>query len=219
MRAWTYTSRGTPRQVLTLARDFPTPSPPSASNLLIRISHASLNPGTLIVLPLGIAPLLRSSSSPACIPELDFSGTVVLAGPGAAAGRFAEGTRVFGTIPGQSWENLRRGVGTLAEFVVLGADDVVVVPGGLGMAEAAGLSACGQTALKMCEVAGVKPGLGQRVLVNGGSGGLGTMACQLARAMGAGEVVATCSSGNVEMVRGLGVDEVSLKWKSSRAVR
>jgi len=63
----------------------------------------------------------------------------------------------------------------------------------------------------MCEVAEIekKGGVGQlRVLVNGGSGSVGSMACQIAREKGAGWVVATCSGGNVGMVKGLGVDEV-----------
>jgi NADPH:quinone reductase-like Zn-dependent oxidoreductase len=212
MRAWTYNSRGTPRSVLTLDNAFPTPPPPAGSDLLIRISHASVNPGTLVVLPLGVTLLLRRGSVPACIPELDFAGTVSLAGP-AAPEKFKEGTRVFGSITPQSWEYLRRGAGTLAEFVLVQADAVAMMPDGLGMEEAGGLSGSGQTALKMCKVAGIKPLTRPRVLVNGGSGGVGTMVCQLARAMGASAVVATCSGGNVEMVEGLGVDEVSSHYK------
>lgn len=210
MRAWTYTTRGTPRQVLSLSRTFPTPSPPSGANLLIRISHAALNPSMLALLSLGITPLLHNASTtPACIPELDFSGTVVLAGPAAPAHLNRAGTRVFGTMPMQSWAALRSGAGTLAEFVLLGSDAVALLPANLALAEAAALSACGQTALKMCQLGAIKPGLGQRVLVNGGSGGVGSLVCQIARAMGAEEVVATCSGANVDMVSGLGVDEVS----------
>ncbi len=102
-------------------------------------------------------------------------------------------------------------MGSLAEFAVLSPDAVAVLPDQMTMADAAGLSACGQAALKMCTIGGIKPGRGQRVLVNGGSGGVGTLLCQIARAQGAEEVVATCSAGNVDMVRELGVDEVSVQ--------
>lgn len=210
MRAWTFNSRGPPRSVLSFNHAFPTPPPPAGSDLLIRISHTALNPGSLALLQLGILPLLRRSSIAANIAEYEFAGTVYLAGP-AAPERFKErGTRVFGTVPIQSWETLRSGVGAAAEFMVVKADVLAVMPEGMEMQEAAGLSANGQTALKMCETAGIKPEMKERVLVNGASGGVGTMACQIAKAMGAQEVVGICSGGNAEMVKGLGVDEVSL---------
>lgn len=74
------------------------------------------------------------------------------------------------------------------------------------MEEAAGLDSTGQTAVLICEKAEIKGG--ERILVNGGSGGGGTMVIQVVKAIGAKEVVATCSEKNVSHVRELGADDV-----------
>lgn len=74
------------------------------------------------------------------------------------------------------------------------------------MEEAAGLTCTGQTAVLMCKKAGIRGG--ERMLVNGGSGGVGTMVIQVAKAMGAKEVVATCSEKNASLVRELGATDV-----------
>ena len=94
----------------------------------------------------------------------------------------------------------------MAEYVSVGCDAVTRMPDGLGFAEAAGLNGVGQTARKLVRTAGIEAGM--KVLVNGASGGVGTMAVQLAKAKGA-HVVATCSGRNMEMVSSLGADKVS----------
>jgi NADPH:quinone reductase-like Zn-dependent oxidoreductase len=85
---------------------------------------------------------------------------------------------------------------------------MVVVPDGLEMSNAAGLGSCGQTAVFLCRRAGVKDG--DKVLVNGASGGVGAMTVQVARAMWASFVVGVCSGRKQEFVREVGFDEVSL---------
>ena len=199
MRAWTFNSPGAPRNVLSLNPVYPVPPPPTGTNLLIRISHASLNPNGYTLSRTSSIVFRRTT-----IPEIDFSGRVQLAGP-AAPSIFAPGTPVFGTLdPFES--ALRTGAGTLAEYVVASPEQVTVKPANLSFAEAAGLGASGQTALKMFQQAGIKSG--HRVLVNGASGGIGTLVVQAAKARGA-EVVATSSGLNAEMVKGLGADQVS----------
>lgn len=106
--------------------------------------------------------------------------------------------------------HLRRGTGALAEFLLVDADSLVKVPKGVGLEMAAGLPVSGATALALMEKAGLK--LGDSVLINGASGGVGHMVVQLSKsAVGeSGQVVALCSERNFEMVKGLGADEVRL---------
>jgi NADPH:quinone reductase-like Zn-dependent oxidoreductase len=141
------------------------------------------------------------------IPDLDFSGTVLQCGPSAPS-KYKPGTRMFGSlIPAKA---VLSGKGVLAEYIVVDEETAPmgVVPDGMEMSDAAGLGSCGQTAVFLCRRAGVKEG--DRVLVNGASGGVGTMAVQVARAMEASFVVGICSGRNEEFVKGVGADEVSL---------
>jgi len=139
------------------------------------------------------------------IPELDFSGTIIQTGPLVAA-RFKTNTKVFGSlIP---LKTVLSGKGALAEYIVVNEKiaGISVVLENVPMDEAAGLGSVGQTAIKMCQKAGIKEG--DKVLVNGASGGVGTMLVQVARAMGASVVVGICSGKNVEFVKEVGADEV-----------
>ncbi|KIJ43183.1 hypothetical protein M422DRAFT_170065 [Sphaerobolus stellatus SS14] len=202
MRAWTFSSQGLPRDILSLDHSYPAPSPPAKSNLLIRVSCVGLNPGcyiTMATIPPLVRRLLRGPTSP--IAEGEFSGVIHLAGP-AAPKEFAPGTPVFGCLP---MMRLIAGEGTLAEYIVIPSSLVAVVPQSMSMVQAAGLSGAGQTALNMFSAVLVKEG--DRILVNGGSGGVGTMVVQLAKAQGA-YVVATCSGANAELVKGLGADQI-----------
>lgn len=202
MRAWTFSSRGLPRDVLTLESSYPVPKNPENDDLLIQVTHVSLNPGSYITMNT-IPPLVRRvlSGSTTAIAEGEFSGVVHLAGPSAPA-IFKPGTRVFGCQP---MMKLIAGAGTLAEYFVVSASSVAVTPRGMDLAEASGLSGTGQTAINMFLEIKVKPG--DRILVNGGSGGVGTMVVQMAKAKGA-YVVATCSGSSTHLVKNLGADEV-----------
>ncbi|OCK84213.1 NAD(P)-binding protein [Lepidopterella palustris CBS 459.81] len=200
MRAWLYSANGNPSAALSLSTSHPTPSPPQGSDLLIRVCHCALNPVGAITVAT-IPSFMRRCPA---IPELDFSGTVVAAGP-TAPSQFPIGSRVCGTFTVAA---NRKGLGSLAEWIIVNEETAGLarVPPDMGMAEAAGLQCTGQTAVAMCEKARIKGG--ERVLVNGASGGVGTMVVQVAKAMGAGVVVAVCSEKNAELVRGLGADEI-----------
>jgi NADPH:quinone reductase-like Zn-dependent oxidoreductase len=123
----------------------------------------------------------------------DFAGVVEAVG--SRVTEFRAGDEVFGGANG-----------ACAEYVVAVPDDVAHKPSRLGFEEAAAVPMAGLTALQgLRDRADVKPG--QRVLVNGASGGVGTFAIQVAKALGA-EVTAVSSTRNVEMARTLGADHV-----------
>lgn len=125
---------------------------------------------------------------------VDFAGTVEAIGSGVT--RFKVGDRVFGA-----------GNGALAEYVVIRQSSAIAgIPAQVSFAEAAAVPVAGMTALQALRDKG-KVTAGQKVLVNGASGGVGTYAVQIAKALGA-EVTGVCSTRNVEMVRAVGADHV-----------
>lgn len=143
------------------------------------------------------------------IPETDFSGWVVKAGKGVSPSReLVPGAKVFGSAPLGGMVIYGRGV--LAEYVVVPSENVVLKPQNLSFEEAAGLPIAGITAVSVMDLARVKRR--ERVLVNGASGGIGSLVVQMAKsAVGEeGKVVAVCSGRNEETVKGFGADEVSL---------
>ncbi|KAJ7735893.1 hypothetical protein B0H16DRAFT_1731018 [Mycena metata] len=119
------------------------------------------------------------------VAEGKFAGVVQLAGPGAAP-HLKSGARVFGRLPAPK---LITGAGTLAEYFVIPAASVALVPPSINWETAAGLASGGQTAINMLLEADLRPGT--RVLLSGASGGVGTMALQL--------VVSTCSAAIAEL--------------------
>ena len=124
----------------------------------------------------------------------DVAGVVEAVGPGVET--LAVGDRVFGMAS----------TGSFAEYAVASAGGLLVIPAGLSDAAAASIPVAGVTALQgLRDHGGVQRG--QRVLINGAAGGVGTFAVQLAVAMGA-EVTAVCSGRNVDMVRRLGASRV-----------
>lgn len=201
MRAWTYHRRGPVHDVLTLTPNHPTPTlAPSSPDVLIRVTHAALTPSIGRFIPL--LPFLRGARP--CIPEVSFTGTVAQTTPHTPP-HLAPNTRVFGLLPLSA--QLLRGEGALAQYVRVAPADVAPCPAEVLPEDAAGLDGNGQAALKMCRAAGVGPR--SRVFVNGGTGGVGTMVVQVAKALGAAEVVATGSGEEgSRLVKSLGADVV-----------
>ena len=96
--------------------------------------------------------------------------------------------------------------GTLTEYACVPADNLASVPANVSVAAAATVPTSALTAFQAIrEIANVKPG--QTVLVTGASGGVGSFAVQIAKAIGA-EVTGVCSTRNVELVRSIGADHV-----------
>ena len=127
------------------------------------------------------------------VPGLDVAGVVVAVG--AAVTRFRPGDEVFGI-----------GKGSFAEFTAAREDKLAQKPPRLSFEQAAAMPVSGLTALKALEEVGhVKAG--QHVLILGASGGVGTFAVQIAKAMGA-RVTGVCSASKVDLVRSIGADDV-----------
>lgn len=126
----------------------------------------------------------------------DFAGQVEAVGRGVT--RFRPGDEVYGDLGHAS--------GAFAEYACAPQDQVARKPANLTFEQAAAVPLAGNTALMgLRDAAGVRPGW--RVVVNGASGGVGTFAVQIAKALGA-EVTAVCSTRNTDLVRDLGADHV-----------
>ncbi|KAM7207824.1 hypothetical protein V8F20_001866 [Naviculisporaceae sp. PSN 640] len=205
MRAWQYASTaGGLEKNLTLNTAAPTPSitPGSTDELLIRVLTTSLNPADHKVpelinsaLPVN---LLRSMviKLPAS-PCADFCGVVVATSP--KIDNFAVGDIVFGRLPPTTSQ------GATGEYILAPRKVCAQLPKtGITPEEAASLPCAGLTAYQC-----IKPYVkqGDKVFINGGSGGCGTFGIQIAKALGC-FVTTTCSTGKIELVKNLGADEV-----------
>jgi len=123
----------------------------------------------------------------------DFAG--VVAAVGTRVTEFKPGDEVFGV-----------GIGTFGEYALAYERRIALKPAGLSFEQAAAIPIAAVTALQSLRDKG-KLAAGQKVLINGSSGGVGTFAVQIAHLLGA-KVTAVCSTRNVEMVRALGADHV-----------
>lgn len=175
--------------------DIPTPTA-GAGELLVRAHHAATNPLDWHMLT-GTPYLVRPTSGlrrpKRIVRGMDVAGVVEAVG--TSVNGFAPGDRIVAAAPG-----------AFAEFVIVPADNAAIVPDDIDLADAAALPIAAITALQGLRDHGkLQPG--QSVLVNGASGGVGTFAVQIAKAMGA-EVTAVCSTANVDLVRSLGADRV-----------
>jgi NADPH:quinone reductase-like Zn-dependent oxidoreductase len=164
-------------------------------DVLVRVHAAAVHIGDVFAVRGSpwIARLMTGLRRPRYgVPGFDLAGTVAAVGPGVT--RFRVGDEVFGT-----------GTGTAAEYARAGEDHLVDKPAGLTFEQAAAIPTSGLAALHGLRDAGrLQPG--QRVLVNGASGGVGTFAIQIAKAMGA-HVTGVAGTANQELLRSLGADE------------
>jgi len=203
MRAWQYTSTaGGLEKNLRLCDDVAVPTPDeSRPEVLVRVWSASLNPADYKIPELGL-PVRAVIRTPAA-PGVDFCGRVVRATPSAAA-RFKPGDVVFGQAD-------RTRPGSCAQYVVAPVANCALLPPsegegdkGVDVDEAATVSIAGLSAYQAV-VPNVAPG--DRVFINGGAGGVGTFAVQIAKAVGC-FVTVSCSAAKADLCRRLGADEV-----------
>jgi NADPH:quinone reductase-like Zn-dependent oxidoreductase len=191
MRAAVQEAYGPP-EVLRL-RDVPRPVP-AGKDVLVKVHAASANAldahllHSVLVLRLFFG--LRRPKRP--IRGVDLAGVVAAVGPEVT--RFKPGDRVFGSAHG-----------SFAEYTVAPEDRLVTLRPELSFAQAAAIPVAGLTALQGLRKAGVKPG--QRVLIHGAGGGVGTFAVQVAKLLGA-QVTAVTGPRNLELVGSLGPDEL-----------
>jgi NADPH:quinone reductase-like Zn-dependent oxidoreductase len=189
---------GSPREVLRLG-DIETPQA-GDDEVLVRVRAASVNPADwhLIRGEPYIARLqwgLRTPKNP--IPGGDLAGEVEAVGAGVTT--FQRGDEVFGN-------SFMRGFGALAEWASVSGDLLAPKPDNLSFEQAAAVPLAAVTALQGLRDHG-RIERGDRVLIIGASGGVGTFAVQIAKHFGA-EVTGVCSTRNVELVRSLGADHV-----------
>ena len=167
---------------------------PGPGQVLVRIAAASVNPvDTKIRAGLPIGPSLPG------ILGCDLAGTVAALGEGVTG--FAPGDAVYGCAGGVKGQG-----GTLAEFIAADARLLAPKPASLSMREAAALPLVTITAWQAVERSGVGPG--DHVLVHGGTGGVGHVALQLARARGARVATTISSAAAAELARGLGAEDL-----------
>jgi NADPH:quinone reductase-like Zn-dependent oxidoreductase len=165
-------------------------------DVLVRVHAASIHVGDRLIMTgrpyvMRMATGLRRPKK--SVPGTDIAGTVDAVGKGVTS--FKAGDDVFG------WTS-----GALAEFASTPQDHLALKPASLSFEQAAAVGVSATTALQLLRDQGkVKPG--QKVLINGASGGVGTFAVQIAKAFGA-DVTAVTSSRNTDMVRSIGADHV-----------
>ncbi|CAF0796975.1 unnamed protein product [Adineta steineri] len=206
MKQWQFTKAGNPRDVLTMV-EVPIPTTCADDEVLIKISHVSLNSAIAyrLIAYYGIVDPIGAFIGRPAVPEMDFSGMVCDL-RGANVTEFSTGDRVFGIGP-TGIRDITQGV--LREYVLAKRDHIVKVPDNISLKDASCFTATGYTAYCfLVEKANLKKG--EKVFINGGSGGVGVMAIQLARAIvgPTGLIVATCSPTKSDIVRNLGADEV-----------
>jgi NADPH:quinone reductase-like Zn-dependent oxidoreductase len=166
------------------------------NEVLVRVRAAAINIGNWHVLrgiPYAMRPAVGLFKPKHEIPGLDLAGQVEAVG--GSVKQFQPGDEVFG------WCN-----GAFAEYACAEENNLLAKPSNLTLEQAAAVGDSAFTALNAVRDQGeVKPG--QRVVINGASGGVGTFAIQIAKSFGA-DVTGVCSTKNVEMVRSIGANRV-----------
>ncbi len=194
MKAIVQSKYGSPENVLEL-RDIDAPVVRD-DEVLVRVHAAGLHAGDCFTVrgapfPVRLATgLLKPKNG---VPGYDLAGRVEAVGNNVT--RFQPGDEVFGAC-----------TGTCAEYACAGEDELAHKPVNLTLEEAAAIPTSALAALHaLRDVGNVRPG--QKVLINGASGGVGSFAVQIAKSFGA-EVTGVCSTRNLEMVRSIGADHV-----------
>ncbi|MDQ0416323.1 NADPH:quinone reductase-like Zn-dependent oxidoreductase [Croceifilum oryzae] len=197
MKAMICTKYGPPDVLQLEEVDKPTPK---ENEVLVKVRAASVNAGDWhllrakpFIIRLGIG-LIKPKYK---ILGMDIAGTVESVGSQVKGLKL--GDEVFGDLS-------RCGFGAFAEYVCVPESKLAIKPASISFEEAAAVPTAGVTALQGLRDKG-KIKAGQKVLINGASGGVGTFAVQIAKRFGA-EVTAVCSTRNVELVSSLGADHV-----------
>ncbi|KXH29280.1 zinc-binding oxidoreductase [Colletotrichum simmondsii] len=192
MRAWQYSKVGRLEENLQLKTDIPRPTAATLQEdqVLVQVLYSSLNPADLKHAELGLFTKLKTGfpATPGC----DFCGRVQAVHPSNTT--FKSDDVVFGCFGHPMKE------GPLADYLVVSTKVCVHVPQGVLPNEAAGIGGAGLTAYQSIVPFVQK---GQKVFINGGSGGVGLFAIQIARARGI-DVTVSCSTRNKTLCEELG---------------
>lgn len=188
MRAIVQTGPGKPEDLLLSEIKKPEPGP---GELLVKIHAASLNPVDYKLMAGG----LPSWSYPH-VPGVDASGTVEAWGEGVEGWALGDRVVFHASIAGN---------GVFAEYALTSAITVARLPEGVSCEAAAAFPCAGLTAYQaLVRCMNIQPG--QSVFIHGGAGGVGGYALQLARLLGADQIMTSCSSHNFDYVKALGAD-------------
>ncbi|SOE66229.1 NADPH:quinone reductase [Streptomyces sp. OV198] len=196
MKAAQITSYGDAADVLRI-NDVDRPAP-GMGEVLVRVEASSVN-GHDVIIRSGEMKIVSGRRFPLGT-GLDFAGVVTESGTGVEGPRV--GDRVWGTVHPRQ----RHTIAGAAEYVVVPADRLAPAPAGLSAADAASLVVAGATALIAVRDT-VRLAPGEKVLVRGAAGGVGTAAVQLAHALG-GHVTALARARHAPALTDLGADEV-----------
>jgi len=198
MKAIIQTGYGQPSEVLEL-RNVGKPVPKDGE-VLIKVQATSITFGDLaavkgrpfiVRLSLGIRePKIKT-------PGKDVAGVVEAVGSNVM--QFKPGDKVFGDLSENGW-------GAYAEYVAVPEEAIVHMPSTLSFEQAAAVPESGVVALQGLQDSGHIQS-GDRVLINGASGGIGTFAVQIAKSFGA-QVTGVCSTRNLDLVKSIGADKV-----------
>lgn len=197
MKAMVYTQYGPPDVLQLKEVEKPTPQ---ANEVLIKIHAASVNAADWHVLKAD--PFIARFDAGLFKPKFpilgaDIAGVVESIGTGVT--QFKPGDEVYGDLSHCGW-------GGFAEYVAVPENVLALKPSNISFTEAASVPMAALTALQGLRDRG-QIRAGQKVLINGASGGVGTFAVQIAKSFGA-EVTAVCSTSKMDMVRSIGADVV-----------
>ncbi len=197
MKAVVYTEYGPPEVLQLKEVDKPTPK---EDEVLIKIHAAAITAGDVIVLkgePFVTRFVTGLQKPKNTIPGKEMAGRVEAVGENIT--QFQPGDEVFGDLSVASW-------GAFAEYVAVPENAIALKPANLTFEQAAAVPESAVVALQALRDKGkIQPG--NKVLINGASGGVGTYAVQIAKSFGA-EVTAVCSTRNLDMMRSIGADYV-----------
>ncbi|KAF2676168.1 reticulon-4-interacting protein 1, mitochondrial precursor [Lentithecium fluviatile CBS 122367] len=195
MLAWQYTtaSGGLEKNLSLPAEGVPKPHIHD-DQVLVEVYSAAINPADHKVPEIGI--ITKAMRPSTATPGMDFCGKI--AEVGKKVDNFRVGEMVFGTNLGST------GHGSLAQYTAATKDMITSMPDGLKVDDVAGMGVVGLTAFQS-----IHPNVkeGDKVFINGGSGGTGVLSIQVAKALGC-HVTTTCSGANIELCKSLGADEV-----------
>jgi NADPH:quinone reductase-like Zn-dependent oxidoreductase len=197
MKAAQIKGYGSSDEVIEINKDAPAPNDPSAGKVLVKIKAAGINP-----VDWKIREGYMQQMIPLQFPSplgMDFSGVIEKVGQGVS--QFRQGDEVYGQASLMSG-----GSGAFAEMALANADTIAHKPKSLSHPEAAGLPLVGVSAwLGLVETISLQKS--QKILIHGGAGGIGSVAIQLAKHLGA-YVATTVSTNDKQFAKEVGADEI-----------
>lgn len=196
MKAWQLSGPGAVLEKLSLneTAERPVAKDLKGQEVLVKVHSAAINPADYKSVDMGL--VAKAVFKFPKTPGMDLSGEVIAVGPGVTD--VLVGDHILGRT------NPFKAPGALSEYIILDRDGYAKIDRSVDLDEAAGAGTAALTAYQTIKPY-VKPG--DKVFINGGSGGTGTFGIQIAKLLGC-HVTTTCSTGKIELCKGLGADEI-----------